>query len=115
MSEYPTWWKVLNIEDTKFERSQFASDAGPGKFRLKDLDLLRKVAPSIYEAATQEVREDNEYIAQEGKKFQKLRIGRKLGSIPLLDAGLNPELMHDKKAQDRYWENHPEMRAARPK
>lgn len=110
----PNWWKILNIEASEFERSKYAG-LDPGKFRLKDLNLLRKVMPGVYESAAEEVKEGNEYITQNGKRFGKTRLGRKIGSIPLYDAALHPELMHDPKAQDRYWQDHPEMKAARPK
>ena len=112
MSEdIPTWWKILNLEDTQFERSRYADEAAEReKFRLKDIGVMRKVAPGVYEAAAQEVKEHNDYVFQHGQRFNKYKLGKKVGSIPLLDAGLHPELMHDQKAQDKYFQEHPEFK-----
>lgn len=102
--DLPLWWKVINIEDNQFERSKYADKSGESKFRIKDLTWLRKLAPSVYESAAGEVKEYNEYVAQEsGNKFKKYKLGKKIGSIPIWDAALHPELMHDKAAQNRYW------------
>ena len=109
--EVPTWWAVLNLDENRFEKSRYA-DAGAEreKFRLKDLDVMRKIAPGVYESAAQEVKEHNDYVFQHGKRFNKYKLGKKVGSIPLWDASLHPELMHDKKAQEKYWQAHPEMK-----
>lgn len=107
----PTWFKVLNLEASQFEKSRYASyGADEEKFRLKDIGVLRKIAPGVYESAAGEVKEYNDYVSAEGSKINRYKIGKKIGSIPLLDAGLHPELMHDKKAQDKYFKDHPEMR-----
>jgi len=102
----PLWWRVLNLDAANFEKSVYAGD----KFRLKDLGLMRKIAPKVYDAAAQEVKEHNDYVFQEGKKFNKYRLGKKIGSIPMWDVALHPELMTDKDAQEKYWQQHPELR-----
>lgn len=112
-AELPTWWKILNLEDNLFEKSQYANPWQAGKFRLKDLGVLRKIAPGLYESTVQEVREDNSYLTQDGKNFKNTALGKKIGSIPLLDVGLHPELASDPKAQEKYWQEHPEYRAAK--
>lgn len=105
----PLWWATLNIDAAEFERSKYAG-LTPGKFRLKDLGVMRKLAPGIYESAAEEVKEYSDFLAYSDKNVKKVRLGRKLGSIPLVDAGLNPELMHDPKAQDKYFKLHPELK-----
>jgi len=114
LDDAPVWWRVLNLEDTQFEKSRYADPARPGAFRLKDVGVLRRLAPGVYEAAADDVREFQDYVFQHGASHRKYRLGRKIGSIPLLDAAHNPELLGDRKAQDRYWQDHPEMRVRWP-
>lgn len=113
MDNIPDWWKILNIEDTEFERSKYAksSVSGKGAFRIKDLNILRKILPDVYEAAAEEVKEFNTFHRLNGNTFDKVKLGRKLGSISLWDAALQPELFNDSKAQDKYWKDHPEFKA----
>ena len=85
--------------------------SGKGKFRLKNLNILRKIAPYLYEAAAEEVKEFNTFHRLNGNTFDKVKLGRKIGSIPLVDMVLHPELQSDKKAQDKYWKEHPELKA----
>lgn len=111
MSDMPAWWQILNLEASQFEKSRYADEnAEKEKFRLKDLGVMRQLSPGVYEAVAQEVKEHNEYVFQNGKRFNKYKLGKKIGSIPLQDAGLQPELMHDHKAQDKYFQDHPEMK-----
>ena len=109
----PDWWLVLNIDDKEFERSKYAKESfsDKGAFRLKNLNVLRKVIPGVYEAAVEEVKEFNEYHRLNGNSFDKVKLGKKVGSIPTWDAALHPELLNDKKAQDKYFQEHQEMRA----
>ena len=113
-SEAPLWWKVLNLDDRNFERSRAAGDShdGNGKFRLKDLGLMRKLAPGLYESAAQEVKEYNDYVFENRGVLKKYKLGRKIGSIPIYDAALHPELINDEAARKKYWEQHPEMKSA---
>ena len=113
LNDAPDWFKLLNVDASQFERSKYAGEQA-GKFRIKDLGLLRRVAPKVYQAAAEEVKEGNEFIAQHDKRFGKVKLGRKLGSIPAWDAALRPELLTDPKAQDKYFQDHPEFRAQRP-
>jgi hypothetical protein len=46
-----------------------------------------------------------------GNAAKKYKLGKKIGSIPLIDTALHPELATDKKAQERYWKQHPELKA----
>lgn len=110
----PLWWKLLNLDASHFERSKYAAPLSPeskGKFRLKNLEVLRKLAPDLYEAGAQEVKEYNTYLAEHDGGLKKYKLGRKLGSIHALDAALHPELMNDPKAREKYWLEHPEMKA----
>ena len=94
-----------------FEKSAHADPFGVGKkFRLKDIGVLRRLAPGVYESAAGEVKEHNDYVFAHGGKERKYKLGKKLGSIPLWDASLHPELSHDKRAQEKYWQEHPEMK-----
>lgn len=112
MEDVPDWFKVLNLEAGLFERSKLLADNpdSKGKFRLKDLNVLREVAPRTYEVAAQEVKEYNDALFETKGQVRKYKLGRKIGSIPMLDAALHPELMNDPKAQDRYFQEHPEMK-----
>lgn len=107
--EVPTWQKLLNVDASNFEKSKYAAD-GQEKFRLKDLNLLREIAPGIYESAAGEVKEYNDAMFETRGTLRKYKLGRKLGSIPTIDMALHPELAWDKKAQDKYFQDHPEMR-----
>ena len=61
----------------------------------------------MYKSATEEVKEHNTYNDLNG---EKIKLGRFLGSIVMEDIGLNPELAFDKKEQDKYWIQHPELK-----
>lgn len=107
----PLWWRLLNIPEEQFERSKYAAPTdSKGKFRLKDVNILRKIAPEIYESAAEGVKEYSDALFEHKGNFVKHKLGRKLGSIPLVDVALNPELAYDHKAQDKYFQNHPEMK-----
>lgn len=108
----PAWQKIINLDTRNFERSKYAGESfsPDGKHRLKDLNLLRQIAPGVYESVAQEVKEYSDGLLETRGKFRKYKLGRKLGSIPLLDMAMHPELGHDRAAQDRYFKEHPEFK-----
>ena len=108
----PAWQKILNIDASRFERSRYAGQAQSpeGKHRLKDLNILREIAPNTYQSAAEEVKEYSEQLFETRGQFRKYKLGRKLGSIPMLDMALHPELGYDKSAQDKYFKDHPELK-----
>lgn len=111
--EVPLWFKVLNLPEENFERSQYAGDSfdGKGKFRLKDIGVMKRLAPGLYEAAAQDIKEHNDMVFAHGNSAKKYKLGKKVGSIPLMDAALHPELVNDRKAQEKYWQQNPELKA----
>ncbi len=111
--DIPAWFKLLQVDEKHFERSLYADPHGTseaGKFRLKDLGIMREIAPHVYAAAAEQVKEHNEMVAAHGSKIKKYKLGKKIGSIPLYDVTLHPELAHDKAAQKKYFDEHPELR-----
>lgn len=108
----PAWAKILNIDASKWERSKYAGESvnPEGKHRLKDLALLREVAPGVYQAAAEEVKEYSDALFETKGQFRKYKLGRKLGSIPMMDMALHPELGFDRAAQDKYFAEHPELK-----
>jgi hypothetical protein len=106
----PLWFKLLNIDESHYERSQYADPGNPNKFRIKDPAILQKLAPGLYEAAAGDVKEYNDALLANGKSKRKYKIGKKLGSIPLIEAMLKPELMNDPKAQEKYWRDNPGLK-----
>lgn len=111
--EVPLWMKLIHLPEESFERSQYAGESidGKGKFRLKDLGVMRQLAPGLYEAAAEDMKAHNDMIVAHGNAAKKYKLGKKIGSIPLIDTALHPELATDKKAQERYWKQHPELKA----
>lgn len=111
----PLWWSVLNLPTEQFERSKYAGNQNPdskGRFRLKDPTVLQKLAPGLYQALADEVKQDNEIMMEtKEKSIRKGRLGRKIGSIPLMAYHLNPELADDAKARERFWQDNPWLRA----
>jgi hypothetical protein len=106
MSEVPTWWKILNMDANEFSKR--------GKrWTLNKIDALTKVAPGIYKSAGDEVKAFNEYHVANGNSFGKVKLGRKVGSIPLMDFALHPELADDDQAVEKYFNEHPELRTER--
>ena len=57
-----------------------------------------------------EIKEDNNYDSWDGKKKRKIKLGKKIGSIPLLDFAYHPELANDPKALNKYFIDHPEYK-----
>lgn len=108
--EVPLWFKLMNLDASHYEKSQYADPNRPNAFRLKDPTVLQQLAPGLYEAAAGEVKEYNDALLANGKSKRKYKLGKKVGSIPLTEALLRPELMNDKKAQDKYWSQHPRLR-----
>lgn len=106
----PLWFKLLNLDESHYERSQYADPNNPNKFRLKDPNILMKLAPGLYQAAAGEVKEYNETLLANGKTNRKYKLGKKVGSIPLTVALLRPELMNDKKAQEKFWQENPALK-----
>jgi hypothetical protein len=107
----PLWFKVINLDEKHFEKSIYADPNAPhGKFRLKDPNILRQLAPGVYESAAAQVREHNDTVLLHGSSKKKYKLGKKIGSIPLVEATLRPELMNDPEAQKRYWQQHPELK-----
>lgn len=102
----PLETKVLNLDASKFEKSEYAD----GKYRLKDLNILRELAPGVYESVADEVKEYSAALFETKGQFRKYNLGRKVGSIPLMDMTLNPELAWDHAAQDKYFQEHPELK-----
>lgn len=78
----PAWQKILNLDTRHYERSKYAGESIAGKHRLKDLSILRQVAPGMYAAAAQEVKEYSDALFETHGQFRKYALGRKLGSIP---------------------------------
>jgi len=112
-TELPEWFRILHLEDDLFERSKYAAPThseSKGKHRLKDLNILRKIAPNTYETAAQEVKEYSDALFEHKGVLKKYNLGRKLGSIPLMDMTLHPELANDPAAQDKYFKEHPELK-----
>ncbi len=111
--EVPLWMKIIHLPEEQFERSKYAGDSvdGKGKFRLKDLGVMRQLAPGLYEAAAEDMKEHNSMVVAMGDSAKKYKLGKKIGSIPMIDAALNPELSSDKKEQEKYWKAHPEFKA----
>lgn len=105
----PSWWKVLNAPADKFSRR---TDGQKG-FRFNTYDTLREIAPELYDGAAAEVKEFNEYHTLNGNSFGKVKLGRLIGSIPMRDWAMHPELAYDNKALKKYFEQHPELRAER--
>lgn len=107
----PQWFRILNIEHTEFERSRYAGEAhGEGKFRLKNVDLLKEMDPAEYKAAVESVKEFNSQLADTKASKRDYKLGRLLCSIPATYMALNPELGTDEKALDRFLESHPELK-----
>lgn len=109
-SEVPYWFQIMNLEADLFEKSIYASEIDRPKFRLKNLNILRKLFPGVYESAAEEVKEDNQYYFLDGGKAA---IGKKKGSIPLEDFALHPELRFDPKEREKYWKENPQFRAVK--
>lgn len=105
----PLWYRILNVDAKHFEFSKYAGLTN-NRARIKDLDILRKLAPGLYESCVNEVKEFNNYNTWDGKQVKKLPLGKKIGSIPILDWVYQPELQNDKKAQDKYFREHPEFK-----
>lgn len=105
----PLWYRILNLDEKHFEHSEYA---GTNKVepRIKDLNILRKLAPRVYETCVDEIKEDNNYDSWDGKKKRKIKLGKKIGSIPLLDFAYHPELANDPKALNKYFIDHPEYK-----
>ena len=101
-SEYPLWWKLLNLQASDWEWSNYLK-----QFRLKNLNILRKLAPGLYSECEGEVKEFREFTDLHGNK---VKLGKRIGSIPLIDYFAHPELHKDANEQDRYWREHPEFK-----
>lgn len=99
----PLWQRILNLDASRFEKSRYAA-LNAGKFRLKDLNILRQLAPGMYATAAEEAAEFRETAKRNNGTWKKL------GSIPAIDMNLHPELIYDTKAQDRYFSEHPELK-----
>lgn len=104
----PLWQRILNLDASRWERSRYANPDNynqEGVHRLKDLNIVRQLAPGMYEAA-----------AEDAKAFRNSAVKhngtwKKVGSIPSIDMSLHPELRYDKSAQDKYFIEHPELKA----
>lgn len=103
----PLWERILNLDSKRWERSKYAGphmEGSEGAHRLKDLNIIRQLAPQMYEAAAEEVKTFRDSAIKHNGTWKKL------GSIPLVDVHLHPELRYDKNAQDRYFKEHPELK-----
>ena len=112
--DVPAWWKVLNLPEENFERTKYAAPLtdpdSKGRFRLKDVNILRKLAPEIYDGAAREIKNYEDVLLEHKGTLKKYNLGKKIGSIPMLDVSLRPELAYDESAQNKYWEEHPELK-----
>lgn len=105
--QVPLWQKILNLDSSRWERSKYAAphlEGSEGAHRLKDLNIIRQLAPGMYEAAAEEAKAFRDTAVKHNGTFKKL------GSIPVLDMHLHPELRYDKHAQDKYFKEHPELK-----
>ena len=107
MDNMPTWAKMFYMDANEFTRK------ADGHFELNRYNALKEISPGLYEAAGNEVKEFNEYHRYNGNSFDKVKLGRKIGSITLNDYVMHPELKDDEDALKKYWELHPELRAER--
>ena len=109
----PLWWKLLQLPAEQYERSRYAAplnEGSEGKFRLKNSEaVIRKLAPGVYEDCAGEVKEYQDALDATDPHARKYKIGRKLGSIPLIEFSLRPELS-DPHEQDKYFQQHPELK-----
>lgn len=112
--DIPVWQKILNLDTKNFERSRYAGESfsPEGRHRLKNLNLLREVAPGVYKSAAEEVKEYSDQLFETRGQLRKYKLGRKIGSIPMMDMALHPELAFDKSAQDKYFKDHPELKTS---
>lgn len=104
----PLWARILNLDASRWERSKYAAphrEDSEGVHRLKDINIVRQLAPGMYEAAAEEVKAFKDSAVKHNGHWKKI------GSIPTIDMSLNPELRYDKSAQDRYFRDHPELKA----
>lgn len=104
----PLWARILNLDASRWERSKYAAPQSPdseGTHRLKDLNLVRQIAPEMYEMAESEAKEFRDNAVKHNGTWKKV------GSIPIMDMSLHPELRYDKFAQDKYFSEHPELKA----
>ena len=108
MENIPPWAKLLWTEITNWSHSK-----DTGQIQLNSYGFLKEVAPGVYENAAKEVKEFNEYHILNGNSFNKVKLGRRICSIPIEDYVLHPELGRDNKALAKYLELHPELRAER--
>ena len=104
--EIPLYQKILNLDAGRWERSKYLnhSPGSEGAHRLKDLGIIRQLAPKMYEAAAEDVKAFKDSAVKHNGTWKKL------GSIPAIDMELHPELRYDKTAQDKYFMEHPELR-----
>lgn len=105
----PLWYRILNLDEKNFEHSNYAG-ANKVESRIKDLDILRKLAPNLYESCVKEIKEDSIYNTWDGKRKGKVKLGKKLGSIPVVDFAYRPELANDPKAVDKYFIDNPQYK-----
>ena len=105
-STWPLWWKLLNTPADGWSKSHIT-----GKWQMHDPTMLDRVAPGLYKQAAGEVKEFNDAVTTDG---QKVKLGKRVGSILAQDYFLRPELRYDAKALEKYYEEHPELRARNP-
>jgi len=105
----PTWWKILNMDASLFSKSR----GDKHRWQLKDYTVLNKVAKDMYTAVGDEIKEFNSYHRVNGNSFDKVRLGKRICSIPMTDYVLHPELAYDDKALRKYLAEHPECKADR--
>ena len=103
----PPWWAILNTDEKEWSKNP------DGKYQVNKYKTLKSVAPGLFDACGQEVKEFNDYHRLNGNSFDKGKLGRKIASIPALDYFLHPELAYDNKALAAYLETHPEFKAER--
>ena len=104
----PPWAKLLWTP-----ADQWSHSSEDHSIQMNSYGFLKKVAPEVYDAAGQEIKEFNEYHILNGNTFDKVKLGRRICSIPIEDYVLHPELQRDPKALKKYLEEHPELKAQR--
>lgn len=107
--DIPVGDKVINLDASRFEKSKYASQDDHSKFRIKDIAVIKSIAPKAFDAAAKEVKEYSDQLFQ-NRASGKKSTWRKLGSVPTVLLTLRPELAFDKAAWDKFFLENPEYK-----